>query len=379
MSEKEYPREEMELRWRRAHERMEIDGLDAIIVTERGNFWHLAGVRSSTQFYNKMRPTVAILPRGKPPTLIVYSLEKERLGKGGWVTDIRTYTDAPFPPQVGIDVLKDIGLSEAKIGMEYGESQRVWFSINHLEAIKAGLPQAQFVDGSSTIEWLRLHKTQLEVEKLRKSIATSQRAYNRLVPRLEPGMTMGQVAKDFAGLLIEEGCDGRSPAALGGDFLALPPDHVLGPGSVLWSDWCSVQDGFTSDIARRAAFTPLAPNVQRDQEWLWQVISKCASALGPGVPMADIHRLHNEELARLGFDPLPAGKRIGHGLGIDPSEPPSLSADTDALLEPGMVVTVEPRFPASYGKAHIEEVYVITENGYEMISGGEGRDLSIVG
>jgi Xaa-Pro aminopeptidase len=44
-----------------------------------------------------------------------------------------------------------------------------------------------------------------------------------------------------------------------------------------------------------------------------------------------------------------------------------------------MVVTVEPRFDADYGMAHVEEDFIITENGAEMLSGGQGREISIVG
>src|SRR5690242_2352759 len=130
---KEYPREEMELRWGRATELMEKNGLDALFITERGNFWWLNGARSSTPFYNKMRPNVAIMPKGRSPSLLVYSLERARTAESTWAEDVRSFVDAPFPPRSAIDLLEELGLERSRIGMEFGASQRMWFSIGQLE------------------------------------------------------------------------------------------------------------------------------------------------------------------------------------------------------------------------------------------------------
>lgn len=378
MSFKEYPREEMELRWQRAYAQMEADGLDALVVTERGNFWYLTGVRLSTQFYNKMRPTLAILPKGRAPTLIVYSLEQRQIADASWAPDVRSYVDAPFPPQVAADVLRELGLAEARIGWELGASQRLWFSVRHLEAIREALPRARFVDGSGTIEALRLRKTPLEVEKIREAIQTAQTAYDRLAAELRVGMTAREVTARLTVLMIEQGADLRNPGGIGGDFTGLPDDYQFVVGDVKRFDFGAVRAGYWSDICRRVVFGA-NEQAERHQEVLWRMMTRCIEALGPGVPVARIHQVHNEELERAGYPPLPPGKRVGHGLGLDPSEPPSLSAAEDTLLEPGMVVTIEPRFNADYGLAHLEEDLVITENGCEWLSGGESRELKRVG
>ena len=178
--------------------------------------------------------------------------------------------------------------------------------------------------------------------------------------------------------LIEEGADLRNPGGIGGDFTGLPDEYRFVPGDVKRFDFGAVRAGYWSDICRRVVFRE-NQDATRHQEILWQMTTRCIKALGPGVPVKRIHDIHNEELVRAGYPPLPPGKRIGHGLGIDPSEPPSLSAAEDTILEPGMVVTIEPRFNAVYGLAHLEEDLLITENGYEWLSGGQSQELKIVG
>jgi Xaa-Pro aminopeptidase len=378
MPTKEYPREEMELRWQRAHAQMDREGLDALVVTERGNFWWLTGVRISNQFYNKMRPTIAILPKGRPPTLIVYSLEQRQIADASWAPDVRSFVDAPFPPEVAVDALKDLGLAEGNIGLELGASQRMWFSVGHLEAVRDGLPSARFVDGSNAMEHLRLHKTALEVHKIRDAIDTAQNGLDRLTPELKVGMTAREVTARLTILMIEEGADLRNPGGIGGDFQGLPDDYQFVPGDVKRFDFGAVRAGYWSDICRRVVFQE-NDHARRHQDVLWRMMTRCIEALGPGVPVARIHDIHNQELARAGYPPLPPGKRVGHGLGIDPSEPPSLSAAEDTILEPGMVVTIEPRFDADYGLAHLEEDLLITENGYEWLSGGQSQELKVVG
>lgn len=375
---KELPLEEMELRWRRARERMDEDGLDAILVTEKGNFGYFSGARVSTQWANKMRPNIAIVPRKGDPALLIYSLEKPRTIAASHVPNVQSYVDAPFPPADAIELLKSLGLENGKIGMEYGESQRMWFSQNHLEDIKAGMPGAEFVDGSGTIEWLRLHKTPVEIEKLKAAAVTSQRALERLYPTIQLGMTARQITQQLTIFMLEEGADLRAPGNIGGEFNNWPDDYVMQKGDVIRFDFGAIREGYWADICRRVALVE-NERAQRDQEVLWKMITACQDALGPDILVSRIHQIHNQQAEAAGFPGAPSAKRIGHGLGIDASEPPSLSAEDDTVLEPGMVVTLEPRFPSEYGTAHIEETYVITEDGYEMISSGQSQFLTIVG
>jgi Xaa-Pro dipeptidase len=65
-------------------------------------------------------------------------------------------------------------------------------------------------------------------------------------------------------------------------------------------------------------------------------------------------------------------ERIGHGVGLDPHEPPSIEKGTTAVIEEGMVLTVEPIFwdkPAhELGNFAIEDMVVVTATGAERIS-----------
>ena len=85
-----------------------------------------------------------------------------------------------------------------------------------------------------------------------------------------------------------------------------------------------------------------------------------------------------EDMVRLGLPPLDANKRVGHGFGVA-SDPPSISLVDETVLEPGMILTPEPRFMSASGqRIHIEEDVVVTESGGELLSRG-AEVLSIIG
>ena len=79
-----------------------------------------------------------------------------------------------------------------------------------------------------------------------------------------------------------------------------------------------------------------------------------------------------------GLPGLTGRKRIGHGLGLNAGEGPSLGLEDHTVLEPGMVLCVEPRFVLPSGeRVHIEDVVVVTDDGCEPISSG-GETLAVI-
>ena len=60
--------------------------------------------------------------------------------------------------------------------------------------------------------------------------------------------------------------------------------------------------------------------------------------------------------------------RIGHGLGLDVTELPHVAEHDPTVLEPGMVITVEPGVATAYGTFHVEENALVTEAGCEVLS-----------
>ena len=125
-----FPNGNTKNRYERAHALMERDGLEALVISEKNNYWYFSGL-ISYQLDHIQRPQICFLPSGKP-LLLVYGNDKAKAKALPWVGDVRAYTDVPFPEEMIAGCLKEMGLGEAKLGFELGDDQRLGFPANYL-------------------------------------------------------------------------------------------------------------------------------------------------------------------------------------------------------------------------------------------------------
>ncbi len=66
--------------------------------------------------------------------------------------------------------------------------------------------------------------------------------------------------------------------------------------------------------------------------------------------------------------------RMGHGMGLMSTEPPSVTIYDDTILQEGVIINLEPGVVDDTGVYDLEENFVIKKDGYELLSGGQ-REL----
>jgi Xaa-Pro dipeptidase len=101
-----------------------------------------------------------------------------------------------------------------------------------------------------------------------------------------------------------------------------------------------------------------------------RVFNVVVDAMKPGRRCQDVAAVFNREVETLGYPRLQGSKRIGHGLGLEHQESPSLNVVDDTELIPGMIFTPEPRFVREGHFIMVEEDVVITETGARKLSTG---------
>ena len=99
-----------------------------------------------------------------------------------------------------------------------------------------------------------------------------------------------------------------------------------------------------------------------------QLTDLCIKAVKPGVKAADIAHICAVELQRRGLDLTFRAGRLGHGIGLMLTEPPHIANYDSTILEPGMIITIEPGFVTEYGVFQAEENVLVTTDGYEILS-----------
>jgi Xaa-Pro aminopeptidase len=156
---------------------------------------------------------------------------------------------------------------------------------------------------------------------------------------------------------------------------APPTTRTAGSGGWLLLDWGAIVDGYRSDLTRlliwRKSPVPTAGAGDRLRTAYAAVLAARDAALAqmrPGVACKEVDAAARAALEKFGLaDKFTHG--LGHGLGLETHEKPGLRANSEEVLEAGMVVTIEPGvYEAGWGGVRIEDDILITPDGPEFMS-----------
>ncbi len=371
-----FPEEEYRQRVARARRLMGGEELDSLLIAAGPNLTYLSGYPSPER--SGARPFIFILPSTGEPVLIVQNGRQFEGHRYSWVEDVYTYAELSRAPLAVIHAtLREMGLAEARIGMELGFEQCLDIPVLDFLQLRHDLPAARFVDAADILWQLRMVKSQAEIACLSKACEITSRCYEECLPQIRAGMTELDVFHLLAGKTYELG--GESPWAviLSGegnyDFVSkAPTSRVLQQGDMVWIDsGCSVS-GYWSDFGRAAVLGGPTPQQRHAQQAIHEITILGVEMVRPGIRASEIAKACNTELEKLDFAYTSCisglASRVGHGIGLAVTELPHVSECNDTILEPGMVITVEPGVATKYGTFHVEEDVLVTERGYELLS-----------
>jgi Xaa-Pro dipeptidase len=363
-----FSRADIESRWVRARQLMDEAGLDVLLVTNEENFQYFTGTSSTLGLhYSVTRPAVLVFPASGEPTAIVGDLLADSFKMTSYVTRVKGFQDVVrFPYELVTESLEELGAK--RIGAELGQEQRMGMPVGDYLGVVAALPDADFIDAAQTFIRLRMVKTPEEVAYMRQAADITGRARQRLFDKIQPGMTEREVVRLLRRLILEEGGDRTSFVHLISGFPAAHSQHHLDRplerGSLLYVDAGAYVRYHTIDYARFATLGPAGDSEKRAHATLLEANARMIGALAPGVTCAELHRVGAEVIEKAGYEIPPSG-RIGHGQGIQFTEPPSITPDDHTVLEEGMIISTEPEVALNM---LWEDVHVITGNGSDQLT-----------
>ncbi|WP_027120715.1 aminopeptidase P family protein [Mycoplasmopsis lipofaciens] len=239
---------------------------------------------------------------------------------------------------------------------------------------------------------LRILKSKDEIEIMQKAIDISLKSYEQLMKEIEPGMTEKEVAAKLNYLMKLNGADKESfdeivaTGANSAEPHHHPTDTKIQEGDLLKIDFGALYKGYSADITRTTIFQN--PNRKtkeyicnnKKQEEILKIVMEAAKkgrdAVRPGIYVSEIDKICREYIESKGYGKYFAHS-TGHGLGIDVHELPYVrqSNNNDYVLEPGMVITVEPGiYIEGLGGARNEDDVLVTETGRYVFSRPEEKN-----
>ncbi len=133
-------------------------------------------------------------------------------------------------------------------------------------------------------------------------------------------------------------------------------------------DFGTNYNGYWSDISRVVSIGEPSEKMQEVQQVVLRAFTNCARNIKAGLTDREVDKYMRDVLIETGFNEF-SGTGTGHGIGLEVHEKPLFSVDSEKILLPGMVVTIEPGiYLQNVGGARIEDMLLITEDGCEVLS-----------
>ncbi|HXL77411.1 MAG TPA: Xaa-Pro peptidase family protein [Candidatus Eisenbacteria bacterium] len=360
---------------------MDAAGLDAFAVFYPARIAYLTGFHHIPT----ERPIVLILGPNEYSALVVPAVEKEHAESVPGIDRVGVYFEYPgaeHPMELVATKLAEINAKPRRTGSDNDGYAPYWgYRGPRLSDLTGERP----VDAEMLVESLRRVKSTTEIACIQLSCDWAARAHRRMQDAIVVGKTEMECYAPAATQTLFEmvaempgwrprGFSGTGMEAMfvGGRSTAMPHGFVMGhgiqPGDVLVSGAGADIDGYHSELERTMIVGSPTKEQERAFDAMLALQSRAIEIMAPGVPAGEVE-LECVQLAReLGVEGS-IRHHVGHSIGLEGHEAPFLDRGDDAVLEPGMVFTVEPGvyFQELGGFRHSDTV-VITDGGRRVMT-----------
>jgi Xaa-Pro aminopeptidase len=339
----------------------ELD-IDAILVTKLPNVRYLTGFTGSAA-------SALVAPAGTVFFTDGRYVEQSRHE----VPDLDRVAPAGSASAAILEQCRRLGVR--RLGFE-----RHVVTVAQLDAWKERLGDVELTGIGEEVERLRWEKDPEELEVLAAAQEATDDAFEDVLDGLAVGMTERRAATLLEHAITRHGADGLSfdPIVAFGEHAAEPhhrPCHrALAEGDVIKMDFGALVDGYHTDMTRTVAFGVPAPELRKVHDLVAEAQQAGIDALRGGAVGKDVDAAARAVIVDAGYgDRFDHG--LGHGVGLEIHEGPSLGVRSDDELPQGTVVTVEPGvYLPALGGVRIEDAVEVTEDGGRPL-GSSTREL----
>lgn len=355
-------------------EHLKNENTGMAVITDPSNIYYLTGFYADPH----ERYMSLFIDTGSEETyLFLPALDKEIAAGIAKVDFIIPISDEQDPFTI---IESNIKEKAAKIGIEMNVA-----TVAHHNGLKGTFPNAEFIDIQPVINHQRAFKSREEIEGLKEAVNIIEKVLEDGLKTIKEGMTEADLVAEFEYLMKKYGAAGPSfsTMVLAGEKAALPHgtpgDRKLQNGDFLLIDFGVItRDRYCSDITR----TFIIGEASDTQKEIYNIVKTSTQAgvdaVKAGVPLKEFDIAARSVIEENGYGEY-FNNRVGHGLGIEVHEAPSIHHLNEDIAEKGMLFTIEPGiYIPGYGGVRIEEEVYINENGEAELLTTFPRGLQII-
>ncbi|MGQ9540179.1 MAG: M24 family metallopeptidase [Armatimonadota bacterium] len=342
----------------RLRSRMDEPGVDALLITSRPNVRYLSGFTGSAGSL-LMGKDFAVLLTDKR-----YTLRARNEAPGFEILIPENPDDDILKAQIESRGLRKIGFEAHHVTVKSLEGWREKYSELGVE----------WVPTNGVVENLRMVKDAQEIASIRNACGIADAAFQHIQLFLQPETVEIDVAMELEFFMRRQGA--RRPAfesiVASGENSAIPHAEVserrFQPGDFVTLDFGAEVDGYCSDVTRTVVIGRATTEQRRIYETVLEAQLRAIEAIKPGVKGADIDAIARQVITDAGYGDY-FTHSLGHSLGLMVHDGDGFSQKSELVLEPGMVLTVEPGiYIEGFGGVRIEDDVLVTEEGAEVLT-----------
>jgi len=357
--------QEYTARLARIRQAMADKGLDALLVYS----WKRGQVRYVSGYTPNYIANVAmvVVPQRQDPTLFIrFPFDLERARSMCWFDDVRASGDVGAVGRDAAARLRELQLDRGCIGLVSGDGVMDELPYTLYQQLRHGLPNVTFSDARGLVMDMRLIKSSAEFTLLERSAEVADAAVAAGEAVLASGVSEYAVvaaveaaaraagAEDYLVVIASQGAQ---------ELIGPPEDKIIEPGAVVILEVAPQVGGYLTQVAR----TFVVGDPPAEQRLIYETVHRAylaaVDAAYPGKALGAVGQAAYAVLDAAGYADY-IEHDVGHGIGLDLPEPPSVGSSSELVIQEGMVLVLHPavRVPG-VGGAFVGGTVLVTMDG----------------
>ncbi|MBK5260978.1 MAG: M24 family metallopeptidase [Peptostreptococcaceae bacterium] len=358
-------------------------GIDLLLVTDPANMCYLSG-HDAWSFY--VHQGIIVTLTDEMPIFVGRYMDAfSGVVKTTYLDEahVRAYSDtfvhnpSHHPMERFAEVIEELGCANKVIGLEM---DNYWFTAAAYESLKKNLPNATFKDANLLVNWVRIIKSDQEIEYQKRAGKLAELAIQAAVDTIAPGVRQCDVVAAIYSAQI------RGTSEFGGDYPSivpmLPAGETAGAPHLTWNDEkypenvvISVEIAgcyhrYHSPLARTVCVGNPNPKVDDVAKIAVEGLEAALAIVKPGIYLEEMESTFRKVLAKHGLE---KEARIGYSTGLN--YPPdwgehtaSIRSGDKTILQPNMTFHCIPGMYFDNFGVSISEAFRVTETGHETFA-----------
>jgi len=357
-------------------------GIEVLIVTDPANMNYISGF-DGWSFY--VHQCLIIMVDQDEPIWVGRGQDANAARLTSWIKEenIRPYTDdyvqslVKHPMDFVSDIINEKGYQNKMIATEM---DTYYYTAKCQERLELNLPNAKFIDGTNLVNWVRIVKSDFEVEYIRKAAKIAENAMQTAFDSINVGIRQNDAAANVYHAQI------KGTEFYGGDYSSIIPlmpsgirtstphlswtDEPYKDGETVILELSGCYRRYHCPLSRTLILGDAPQKVQDLASVVVEGLTNTLNSIKPGVTCEEVERVWAKSIAKSGFI---KDSRIGYAMGLN--YPPDWGEHTASfrpgdktVLQPNMTFHMIPGIWLDDCGVDISESFRVTETGIELFT-----------